>query len=110
MAAHTCRHNLGQAAALRERLLIRGWETKAKIETRVGRANGEICAIEGPVHFLDNSGRVHDAIEQFLVLLLRLSESVPAQNLEDPAVIRLAQERQPADLDWPGHERRKVRL
>ncbi|MGO9172761.1 MAG: phosphonate metabolism protein/1,5-bisphosphokinase (PRPP-forming) PhnN [Rhodomicrobium sp.] len=77
-------------AALRERLLIRGRETEAEIEARVRRANDETCSIEEPVHFLDNSGPLRDAIEQFLALLLQLNEPVPAQDLEDPAAIGLA--------------------
>ena len=83
------------SGALRSRLRARGRESEAEIEARIRRAEDSACAIDGPVHDLDNSGSLDDAIAVFLEFLLWLregvpAESMPANDLESAAALRLA--------------------
>jgi ribose 1,5-bisphosphokinase len=82
--------------ALRQRLNARGRENEAEVEERVRRAHDKASAIGGPVHVLDNSGPLDNAIEKFVALVMRLGsgvmdERMPAHGLEHAAAMRLAE-------------------
>lgn len=61
---------------LRERLLQRGRETSELIEARLERSRRLLETIPDRCHFIDNNGKLEDAILQFSHVLDQLCESL----------------------------------